>query len=210
VSPNEVWCSKALAEQLEREGTANIKAVAIGSKRLAKHGGDAELYRLLWVAEAGLSGGTGPRGQQNRPTAAVPAKFRTKPTDAELDDYAISAFAEIARHFATLTGDFERDSGGSVSGRFHAITAHKFSTAIYVDGSQKEKCRVWLAGGDREIRFSHGRGHDDDNSYNEVLYIKADENGVYIEAMGMGFRASPQRRMTPADASAYLWRLLSE
>lgn len=97
------------------------------------------------------------------------------------------------------------DRCGGVTFRLESITRHKLKFSLYADGEQKAQCRVWLAGDDREIRISFGRGWESDSSYNEALTAKSDGVQAFLAPIGMALMAVAGEKLTATQAAEYLW-----
>ncbi|MBC7953172.1 MAG: hypothetical protein H7Z12_15300 [Rhodospirillaceae bacterium] len=207
VDPNQVWCSDHYFAQLRREHVRNIAGTGIGRRQLAKGAGESDLFALHWAHET-ISPPV-PAHQQSvvapQSSATIP-RIKRKIGDAERDQFAADGFGDITRYFEAALKQAEGDQAPHVQCRFSPVDATKFTAEIYVDGKSRTRCKIWLAGTGREIRFSHGQAQiDHDGSYNESLHVDDDGIDIFFKAMGMAFMGREREPLAPAQAAEYLW-----
>lgn len=140
-------------------------------------------------------------------------KVRRSISDLDRRRFVKSAFEIIRKHFEEALGDLSRNPGVDID--FTLVTSNKFTVEVFVRGSSRSRCKIWIGGlsGENGIAFSEGRLDAGDNSYNDVLSITEQEGDLVLEAtMGSVFASGKVtaglhlNRLTAEDAAEYLWR----
>jgi hypothetical protein len=95
-----------------------------------------------------------------------------------------------------------------IEGKFKRIDANRFTAAVYRNGAAVSRCKIVLGGMfGRGITFSYN-DQADDSSCNESLSIEADDQGMYLKALGMAhFGKHSDKHLTPEGAAEYYWSL---
>jgi hypothetical protein len=147
-------------------------------------------------------------GQRTAPQAP-PVRIRRAPTDIEKRRFLREGLDVIAGAFRgwlqdlqsqdqALQTDFEAEGSG-------------FRAEVYVGGQLKANCRVWTGGmfGDNGISYAEGSTARMGNAVNETLSLADGDELAFSALMNMGVGKAAEgidpRRMTAAEAAAYLW-----
>lgn len=162
------------------------------------------------------------REQPTPPAAApsMPASIMTKPrsgnlsvrksfTDADKETFLEEAFAYIAAYFENSLLELEARND-ALSIKFRRIDANRFTAVIYADGKAVSRCKVVLGGmfGRTSITYS-SNDQAGDNSCNEALHVEADDQHLFLQAMGMAFGVRSQdRKLSEEGGAEFLWSIL--
>lgn len=131
-------------------------------------------------------------------------------TERDKDAFKLATFNYIARFFEGSLGELQIRNPG-IEGTFRRIDANRFSAAIYHDGKSIARCTVFIGSG----HFGNGIAYtatetNESNSYNENLNVEADDQVLYLKAMGMSFRRSASDKLSQEGAAEYYWAMLIE
>lgn len=142
-------------------------------------------------------------------TSALP-KLRVPLTDVDRRRFAKSAFAAIRAAFGANLERAAKDDG-RLDFDLTDSAATDFRAEIFLDGTSKGACRVWLGGmmGENNICFAEGRMSGD--ACNEILMPAESDNRLALSAtLAMGYsdfeRQVDMKKLTPEQAAEYLWR----
>ncbi len=135
-------------------------------------------------------------------------RIRKQFTDFDKDRFRHEGFELIAKFFeGSLIELVNRNPG--IDQSFRRIDSNTFTAAVYQDGKKVCKGSASLSG--------HGFGGqgieyvitDDPHtgSMNEALYVKADEQSMYFEALNMQLFGKQGEKLTPQGAAELLWGL---
>jgi len=141
---------------------------------------------------------SGPRSSNLR----LPRAF----SDADKDRFRDDAFEYIAKYFENSLGELaERNAGIDVN--FRRIDANQFTATAYKDGRKESWCRIFSQHGmmGNGIAFSANENIGT-GGFNESLSINADAEGIYLNPLGMGMRAT-SGRLTFEGAAELYWEL---
>ncbi len=152
------------------------------------------------------------KGQKPFPGPGSPTtmKIRRQPTELDKRRFVRDAFATISDHFQSNLAALKRDNTG-VETDFDATSRSEIRAEVYVDGALRANCRVWIGGllGDNGISFAEGSTARTENASNETLTLRDSDDLTLDALMNMGIGKTPAhidpRKMSPADASEYLW-----
>jgi hypothetical protein len=157
---------------------------------------DREMHPTI-VAQT--SGQQGPRSSNLR--------LKKSFSDADLDQFLEDAFAYISSFFQnSLTEIADRNKG--IQTKFKQIDATRFTAAIYRDGSAISRCKIILGGfSGKSITFSYNDSLDE-NSTNEELRVKFDDQAMYLKTLGQAhFGAQRTDSLSFEGASEYYWAM---
>ncbi|AUX69169.1 hypothetical protein CHX26_06335 [Porphyrobacter sp. HT-58-2] len=131
-------------------------------------------------------------------------------TERDRDAFQHETFNYIARFFEASLVELQARNKG-IEGAFRRIDANRFSAAIYLDGRAIARCTVFMGG----AHFASGIAYsadetNDSNSFNENLNVEADEQMLYLKAMGMAFRRSVDEKLSQEGAAELYWGMLIE
>ncbi len=130
-------------------------------------------------------------------------------TDADKETFLEEAFAYIAAYFENSLQELEARNDG-LSTRFRRIDANRFSAVIYAGGKAVSRCKVALGGmfGRTSITYSDN-DQVGDNSCNEALNVEADDQHLFLQAMGMAFGVrSNDRKLSEEGGAEFFWSIL--
>lgn len=132
-------------------------------------------------------------------------------TDLDKDHFRHEGFEYIAKCFENSLKELvSRNSG--LDQVFRRIDANRFSAAAYRAGEKVCKGSASIGGGamgSEGIEYSmtdeprHG-------SMNEAVYVKADDQRLYFEALGMQSHGSKQEKLTFQGAAELFWDLFMQ
>lgn len=139
------------------------------------------------------------------------SNLRIKKTfsDYEKDNFLAEAFEYIGNFFEESLTELERRNP-EIMTNFRRTDANHFTSVIYVNGSEVNRCTIWL-GDHRQvfpggIAFSIGnfRGN---NSVNASLSIKDDGHIMFLSPSGYSIMQNPSQegKMTFEGGAEYFW-----
>lgn len=139
-------------------------------------------------------------------------RVKKKFTDIEKDRFLNDAYEYIAKFFEGSLSEL-RARNKDIESDFRRIDANHFVVAVYVNGSEVSRCKIWLA--DRKsflggIAYAVGNTHGD-SSYNESISVNDDGFILFLQPLGMAFRGRVENeKMGFEGAAEYLWGLFIE
>jgi hypothetical protein len=150
------------------------------------------------------------------PTASGPrsSNLRIAKTlsERDRDQFKLETFEYIAKYFENSLLELAQRNQG-IEGDFRRIDANRFTAAIYQSGKAVARCTVFM-GGDRfmgaGIAFLFGETSGS-NSYNESLSVQADDQSMYLAAMGMaamGRQRGDEGKLSQEGAAELYWEML--
>lgn len=148
---------------------------------------------------------------EREPAASLPrsSNLRLKKTftEQDRDDFLRSTFEFVCRFFEGSVGAVgERNSG--VTGALDRIDTRRIAAILYRNGERLAECSVRLEGlGGRSngIAFSYDASASP-GSYNEMLSVDANEQSLYLTAMGMQWGAGQRdKHLSQEGAAEFLW-----
>ncbi|MBY5533622.1 toll/interleukin-1 receptor domain-containing protein [Rhizobium leguminosarum] len=158
-------------------------------------------------------GGNGASGQTGNRRSLTP-QLRAKPTDRDKRLFSKSGFESIRMLFERNANDAMGDEP-RVQIDIDIRTSADFRAELFVDGTRKNACRVWIGGlsGDNGIAYSQGQ-HFSNDSYNEMLSIQCDTELYFKALMGSSFGPTGLSvditKMSGEQAGQYLWERFVE
>jgi hypothetical protein len=131
-------------------------------------------------------------------------------TDADIDTYQDEVFEYISRFFENSLSEVEVRNPG-VQGKFQKVDARQFTATIYRGGARQSYCRVFM--GSRS--FANGIAYSSNetmggDSFNESLSVKADNEGLFLRALGMAMHAPKEKKLTMEGAAEFYWDMFIE
>ncbi|GLQ77482.1 hypothetical protein GCM10007881_09980 [Mesorhizobium huakuii] len=133
--------------------------------------------------------------------------------DAKISDVDRRRFVKGA--FAAIRGTFQDNlkqaatENGRIEFDITDATATDFRVELFLDGTSKSQCRIWLGGmmGDNNICFAEGRMTGD--ACNEILVPSSTGELVLSATLSMGFseieKGLDMKRLSQEQAADYLW-----
>ena len=160
------------------------------------------------VTEAPFPGAATAPGRA--PSQRVLPPLRQEPTDVERRRFSKGGFDGIKELFeANLQAASEQDARIETDFRLDAVT--DFTAELFVDGTSRCTCRIWLGGmhSSDNICYSEGRLMSRE-ACNEVISLARGQGELAFHAMmAMGAprqaRSYDTDRMTAAEVADYLW-----
>lgn len=105
-------------------------------------------------------------------------------TEADKDRFRSDAFDYMARFFEGSLGELQARNPG-IKAAYRRLDANRFTAVIYRNGKAESRCKISLGGMfGNGISFSYS-DQASDNSSNENLTVEADDQGLYLKALGM-------------------------
>jgi hypothetical protein len=133
-------------------------------------------------------------------------------TEAGKDRFRTEAFDYMARFFEGSLSELQARNPG-IETTYRRLDANRFTAVIYRSGKAEARCKISLGGMfGNGISFSYS-DQASDSSSNENLTVEADNQGLYLKALGMaslGGRGDRDRHLTFEGAAEYYWALLIE
>jgi len=141
---------------------------------------------------------------------------KKKWTDKDKGAFLKDAFERIYSYFEKAKAALQRQHP-EVEVNLEQITSRKFVCQLYMDGTKKNSCKIWIGQdfGRGKIGFSEGPGAESssDNSYNEILSVSEAGNKLFLSAtMFMTFGTTEtidKERLVHKQAGEYLWKRFS-
>jgi hypothetical protein len=155
-------------------------------------------------ATAGSTGGSPPRSGNLR----VTKRF----TNADKDTFKHDAFDFIRRYIeGSLTELSDRNPDIRIN--FRPIDANRFTAAIYRNGKKASACTISIGGMLGGTIVYSNNENDTGNSCNESLSVEADDQTLYLKAMGMSMMFSGRNRdekLSMEGGAELFWSMLIE
>lgn len=133
-------------------------------------------------------------------------------TDREKDTFLAVAFEYIANFFEGSLSELERRNS-EIDTDFRRIDANHFTAAVYISGSEANRCRIWLGGRNSfpgGIAYSVG-GSGGDKSFNESLSVEDDGYSLFLRPLGIASRMHDrEEQMTYEGSAEYFWEMFIE
>lgn len=131
-------------------------------------------------------------------------------TERDRDAFKHETFDYIARFFEASLVELQARNQG-IEGAFRRVDANRFSAAIYLGGRAIARCTVFMGGAHFASGIAYSANEtNDSNSFNENLSVEADEQMLYLTAMGMAFRRSVDEKLSQQGAAELYWGMLIE
>lgn len=148
----------------------------------------------------------GPSAPNRSRSSVIPA-VRRPWTDFERNKFLKEVVETIRQTFEQYLAQ-AKDEEPRLDGDLTLTAPFDFTAELYLDGTSKSRCRVWLSRdmGSDGIGFSEGR--IDGNSYNEMLDPCDDEPLLRASMAAFYFhevKDLDMDRLTADDAAKYLW-----
>lgn len=176
------------------------KSIKDALERLDKGAGAPQLSRKSAVLPPNVPA-SGPRSSNLR----LAKEFSERDRDA----FKHEAFEFMAKFFENSLHELE-DRNQGIETNFRRVDANRFTSTIYKNGRAISRCTVFM-GGDvlgRGIAYSASETNES-NSYNENLTVEADDQSLYLRALGIA-RMGAERdvKLTFEGAAEHYWGIL--
>ncbi|GMG95096.1 toll/interleukin-1 receptor domain-containing protein [Cupriavidus metallidurans] len=176
------------------------------------------LRQLVAPRRESLSGATAPLAQAtpaSTPVAAARPRsstlaLRKQFSDIDRDRFLEEGFAYIRAFFENSMEELAPRNPG-YEARFRPISNEGFTGALYRDGKKVAGCYVRISrlyGGRAQIGYS-GNDNAQDNGYNEMLHVEADDQAMYFRQQMQQWSGN-DAKLTPEGAAEVLWQLFVE
>jgi hypothetical protein len=136
-------------------------------------------------------------------------------TDLDRDRFVEDVFGYVANYFENSLDEL-KSRNPTIETQFKRLDGRRLEASIYVGGKRRSVCGVWhggngLLGGD--IFYSAAGISQGQNSWNESLSVGADDQGLYMKALGMAMGTATTNRerdkkLTSEGTAELLWSLL--
>jgi hypothetical protein len=129
-------------------------------------------------------------------------------TDLDKDRFRHDGFEYIAKFFENSLAELVVRSPG-LAQTFRRIDANRFTAAAYRDGEKICKGSASIGGGAMSISGIQYAMTDEPQyrGMNEALYVKADDQTLHFEAIGMQSYGDRKEKLTFQGAAELLWDL---
>lgn len=139
-------------------------------------------------------------------------RLRKDFTDADKHRFQEEGFEFIARYFEGSLRELQERNPG-VEPSYRRIDANTFTARVFLNGSLAAQCRIYIGGFTTGgIAFSNQADSTGDG-FNECLTIKADDQGLRFESMGMAQMYQGGGREKPLNhegAAELYWSMFIE
>jgi hypothetical protein len=133
-------------------------------------------------------------------------------TDKDKDKFLREAFEYLAKFFEGSLTELERRNQ-QVEMDFCRIDAHHFTAKIYVNGTEANRCRIWLGGRNsfQEGIYYSNSDTGNDNSFNETLNVEEDGYNMLLKPLGMRIHGQHDAGSQSFEGAAeYFWGMFIE
>jgi hypothetical protein len=129
-------------------------------------------------------------------------------TQRDKDKFQSETFDFIARYFENSLHELSARNRG-FEGVFRHIDANRFFATIYHEGKDVARATVFMGGGlfARGISYLQGESLES-NAMNESLTVNADDQMLYLTAMGMSFGREREQKLSQEGAAELFWGIL--
>ncbi len=137
-------------------------------------------------------------------------QLKKKYTQRDKDKYLLDSFEVIASYFRAALSKLASHHSDTETD-FTEVNKFKFICTVYVNGEIGNKCKIWVGGSTSSNSICYSEGSFDienDNSYNDWLYIADDEKELGFKLSNMWFGKhsfSDKEIVNDKEAAQYLW-----
>ena len=178
-----------------------------------------EARRSSKVVEAGPSSSVGMKMRSDgngRTIAGVPSHPRTSNlairktiTDVDRHSFLEDGFEFMAKFFEESLAELGRRNP-DVEAKFRRNSADVFTARAFRGGKLEAQCKIQLGGmmSGNSVSFSYDASSSS-NSSNEMLSVKADDQGLMFDALGISSLSGsgPGKGLSTQGAAEFLWNL---
>jgi hypothetical protein len=152
-----------------------------------------------------------PAREQARSTPYMP-RIRGAISDLDRSRFLKQAFETVRSHFQRGLAELQQHP--SIDVEFTPVSESKFTAQVFVNGTRRARCKIWLGGilGMDQISYHEGDSGDRDSAFNEALTVCDDQHELALSAlmkMGFGMGLALQQLnldwLTEDQAANYLW-----
>ncbi len=137
-------------------------------------------------------------------------RLRKTFSDYDRDQFYQESFQFIAKYFEASLAELKNRNPG-IDTQFRQIDANTFTATIYVSGTRSNECAINLGAGTitgKGISYSSDVSVRGINSYNEMLYVEADDQSMYLKLTGMWNFKNPEAKLSQEGAAEAFWDIL--
>lgn len=130
-------------------------------------------------------------------------------TQRDKDAFKLEAFEFMAKFFENSLAELgERNPG--VEGAFRRVDANRFFATVYRNGKDVTRGTIFVGGGIFGNGINYVQGETtESNSTNESLGVEADDEALYLRAMGMAsFGGGRDTKLSPEGGAELFWGIL--
>lgn len=144
-----------------------------------------------------------------RPEPPRSSNLRIKQTysEADRDRFKVEAFDFMARFFENSLEELKRRNP-VIEASFRRIDAKQFTSKVYRDGEKVGFARVFMGTGVLTSGIAYASHESLHGGYNEMVTVRAFDDGMFLQSMGMSHRGGQEQRLTPEGAAELYWELL--
>lgn len=130
-------------------------------------------------------------------------------TQRDKDRFLAEAFEFMARFFENSLAELA-DRNPGIEGAFRRVDANRFFVTVYRDGKDIAKATIYMGGDSFGGGINYVQGHTTaSNTINESLSIAADDQTIYLTAMGMmHYGVQKERKISHEGAAELYWENL--
>ncbi len=213
IPPDTVHCSQIFQTFLSSSNSANLKTVSRGTMILAKDYGEMSVYEVLWHYEepSDVTSNSIVDQQYTIPMPSISEQL----SDKQKSDFLYDALPIIRDFFEKATREL-KSQDSRIETTIRTINDAKFICEIYVSGSIKSRCKIWVGnmmGKSEYIFFKSGDFQlNEDNSWSDQVSVVVENNHLRLKSI-MGMLAflkdfDVQSSYTPEKIGEYFWRRL--
>jgi hypothetical protein len=141
------------------------------------------------------------------PVRSSNLRIKKKFTDLDRDSFRREGFEYIAKFFENSLEELVSRNAG-IDQTFRRIDANRFSAVAYRAGEKVCKGSVSLAGGAMgHDGIEYSMTDEPRGSMNEAVFVKADDQMLYFEALGMQSYGHEKEKLTFQGAAELFWEL---
>ncbi|TDK26186.1 toll/interleukin-1 receptor domain-containing protein [Luteimonas aestuarii] len=132
-------------------------------------------------------------------------------TERDKDRFKDETFEYVAKFNENSLAELT-DRNPGYEGVFKRVDANRFFATIYRDGKDVARATYFTGGGILGEGINYRQGETtESSSTNETLTVEADDQAIFMKAMGMPMLGSERdRKLSQEGAAEYLWSLLIE
>jgi hypothetical protein len=130
-------------------------------------------------------------------------------TQRDKDQFRTETFEYVARYFENSLTELQARNPG-YEGVFRRVDASRFFATIYKDGKDAARATIYIGGSMFGNGINYVQGETTgSNTLNESLSIEADDQTLYLTAMGMSsFAQQRNQKLSQEGAAELLWTLV--
>ena len=170
---------------------------------------DAEIRSRATIAERAAIQGVSTSDAIRGPRSSN-LRVRKQFTEFDKDRFRQESFDFIANYFANSMRELvDRNPDAGLAERFQRVDAHRFTAAVYQNGEKVCKGSASVSDGlmGRDAIQYQTDDNPRSNVMNEAVYVKADDQTMYLEPLGMSTYSQQKEKLTQQGAAEFLWNL---